>query len=119
VDDSQADDSQADDGQADDGQVDDSQADDSQADDGQVDDSKQPGPPSTDDSRPASPYVRFTGFCQQVWWWIGAWRRIGCIGMHRIDRGARIHHDNRGTFSVFAAGVVSVTAVVLRKVRTA
>jgi hypothetical protein len=39
-------------------------------------------------------------------WWIGAWRRIGGIGMHRIDRGARIHHNNGSDPYVFAAGAV-------------
>jgi hypothetical protein len=34
--------------------------------------------------------------------------------MHRIDRVARIHHDNRRGLSVSAAGVVPVTAGVLR-----
>jgi len=35
--------------------------------------------------------------------------------MHRIRRGARIHHNNRGHLSVFAAGVVSGSIVVLRR----
>ena len=46
-----------------------------------------------------------------IWWWIRAWRPIGGSGMHRIDRVARIHRDNRRGLSGSAAGVVPVTTV--------
>src|SRR5580692_3147960 len=52
-----------------------------------------------------------TGFSR----WIRAWRSIGGSGMHRIRRGARIHHRNRGYLSGFAAAVVSGAIVVLRR----
>ena len=43
----------------------------------------------------AAPYVPFAPYVGDFWWWIGAWRWIGGIMMHSIDRGARYHHDKR------------------------
>jgi hypothetical protein len=50
-------------------------------------------------TRPAAaPGVLFAGFAVYVrgfWWWIRAWRWIGCIRVHRIDHGTRNHRGNR------------------------
>jgi hypothetical protein len=59
--------------------------------------------------------LRLTGLYGRGRWWIRAWRLFGCTRMHRIRRGARIYHNNRSHLSAFAAGVASVTNVVLRR----
>jgi hypothetical protein len=76
---------------------------------------KWPGRPSAGSSHSAPFLSDLSGLRRDFRWWIRAWWWIGCTGMHRINREARNHHDNRRILYVSGADVVFASIVVMRR----